>query len=1037
MYYVDSASSGGDGTTTATSGEHAAFATVSATNAGTYNSGDSILFKRGDTWRIDATLALSTAGITVGAYGTGNKPELWGSIDGKTLTWTDQGSNLWSTPITVTANDADHGNILWLRIATTDVDASFWNYTKRDTNHVNINGTTKMFAVEGSYPNQTLWVYGSSNPATWPILEIPVLENIIFMNSQITFNDIVAKYANYDIWSGEQADITLNRVEAYYFYGGSTANGITNHNVGSSTTVNDSVCLYGSGPAIAFGGSGPITVEVNDSEMGFANKGFAPGTTGTFVLNRCNIHNTAGIGIDGIGGLTVNSCKISTTGNYGIYSASGTGIVYNTTIYNPTTYGIYVAGTANLTLKNSIIYDTDGPALRLDATATYTGDNNIFWRDTNSTMTRFGATLYNRDSFSNYQTAVSPQDANSLATDPLFVSSSDFSLQDSSPAINAGTDVGLTTDYAGNSIYGLPDIGAYEYQPPYTSGTNEIDLGAGARIYGDGKFENISSTLGTTADLSVVPQASQTTKWLDLSKADGESAIIWESNHKKWEESSTTLGETDTLHVVGDLTTGKSYTLTIDGNPASEDPTTGNITSSDCVDSVCTADGTGKITFTYTGGYSEHTFDLNDDIPPVITITSPETGDTVSGDDTIIFSDSEPTDPECSVDNSTWINCTSTVTSFSDLTNWDDIEESDNFTLYMRDTDASGNQGTTSVASLTKADTQAPVRSGGLPSGILSSGTTSTTISLTTSETATCKYSTTSGTAYADMTNSLDTTNGTTHTKSISGLSDGNSYNYYVRCEDASHNTNDTDYLISFSVATPNTDNNTDDEKDLNIHNVKADSTESTITITWKTDHNTKSTVRYGKNKNLSEKKKDNDKEKKHKVTLKDLEPDTKYYFRIKATDSDDNENSSRIHSITTKPAPVLATSSSLNQSVSMENSTENQSAPASSENVTPNTCSYTIQQGDTLWGIAKKVYGDATQYQRITDLNSDLNTNTLKIGQELKLCDNNLTQQNSQNNSNSQGSNQQIQNPSQIETQNQTQPQKSNFRWWNPLSWF
>ncbi|HLP45558.1 MAG TPA: right-handed parallel beta-helix repeat-containing protein, partial [Candidatus Kapabacteria bacterium] len=827
MYYVDSASSGGDGTTTATSGEHAAFATISATNAGTYNSGDSILFKRGDTWRIDATLALSTAGITVGAYGTGNKPELWGSIDGKTLTWTDQGSNLWSTPITVTANDADHGNILWLRIATADVDASFWNYTKRDTNHVNINGATKMFAVEGSYPNQTLWVYGSSNPATWPILEIPVLENIIFMNSQITFNDIVAKYANYDIWSGEQADITLNRVEAYYFYGGSTANGITNHNVGSSTTVNDSVCLYGSGPAIAFGGSGPITVEVNDSEMGFANKGFAPGTTGTFVLNRCNIHNTAGIGIDGIGGLTVNSCKISTTGNYGIYSASGTGIAYNTTIYSPTTYGIYVAGTANLTLKNSIIYGTDGPALRLDATATYTGDNNIFWRDTNSTMTRFGATLYNRDNFSNYQTAVSPQDANSLATDPLFVSSSDFTLQNSSPAINAGVNVDLTTDYASNPIYGLPDIGAFEYQPPYTSGTNEIDVGAGARIYGDGKFENINSTSGTTADLSVVPQGSQTTKWLDITKADDESSILWESNHKKWKESSTTLGATNTLHTIGDLTVGKSYTLTIDGNPASEDPTTGNISSSDCVNSICTADGTGQIIFTYTGGYSEHTFDIDDDIPPVITISSPETSDTVSGDDTIIFTDTEPTDPECSVDNSAWVNCTSAATSFSALTNWDDISESDTLTLYMRDADASGNQGTASVSNLMKADMQAPVRSAGSPSEVLSSGTTSTTLNLTTSESATCKYSTASGTAYASMTESFTTSNGTAHTKNISGLSSGNSYSYYVRCQDLSENANDTDYLISFSIASvesndENTDEDNDDEKDLNIHSVKA-----------------------------------------------------------------------------------------------------------------------------------------------------------------------------------------------------------------------
>ena len=40
----------------------------------------------------------------------------------------------------------------------------------------------------------------------------------------------------------------------------------------------------------------------------------------------------------------------------------------------------------------------------------------------------------------------------------------DFSLKSSSPCINAGTNVGLTTDILGNSIKGTPDIGAYEYQ---------------------------------------------------------------------------------------------------------------------------------------------------------------------------------------------------------------------------------------------------------------------------------------------------------------------------------------------------------------------------------------------------------------------------------------------------------------------------------------------------------------------------------------------------------------------------------------------
>jgi len=632
---------------------------------------------------------------------------------------------------------------------------------------------------------------------------------------------------------------------------------------------------------------------------------------------------------------------------------------------------------------------------------------------------------------------------NDVSSEAVFTNSGaeDFSLQSTSPAIDAGTDVGLTADYAGNSIYGLPDMGAYEYQPPYTSGTNEIDTGAGARIYGDGKFENINSTSGTTADLSVVPQGSQTIKWLDISAPTGESNIVWEANHKEWKETSTTLGDTDTLHAIGDLTAGKSYTLKIDGSLA-----TANITGSDCSNGICTAGDDGEITFTYTGGYSTHTFDLSDDIAPIINITSPETGDNVSADDTNTFTDSEQTNPQCSLDNSHWVNCTSSVTSFSQLTGWSDIVEKGTFTLYMRDTDSAGNTGTASVANLTKADTHAPVRSDGSPSSELSSNTNSVTLSLKTDENATCKYSTTSNKSYADMGNTFSTTGEKVHSQTINNLSTGESFVYYVRCRDEAANTNDTDYLISFSIASTNTDENTDneendsndDKKDLNVHKVKAEATENTVTITWKTDHNSKSSVRYGTDRNLREKKKDKDKEKNHKMVLKDLLPDTKYYFRIKATDSDDNEDSSRIHSIKTLPKETTAI-----QTVSSSQSENPVQTPpetgnnTNSSNTTPSTCSYTVESGDSLWTIAKKVYGDATQYQKIIDLNPDSNTDTLKIGQELKLCDSNQAQEESQNNSGSGNSNQQNSNTNETSNSSQNQTEAKTFHWWNPFSWF
>lgn len=54
--------------------------------------------------------------------------------------------------------------------------------------------------------------------------------------------------------------------------------------------------------------------------------------------------------------------------------------------------------------------------------------------------------------------------ATSIVADPKLQSATDYRLRAGSPAINAGTDVGLTTDFLGKPVRGVPDIGAYEFQ---------------------------------------------------------------------------------------------------------------------------------------------------------------------------------------------------------------------------------------------------------------------------------------------------------------------------------------------------------------------------------------------------------------------------------------------------------------------------------------------------------------------------------------------------------------------------------------------
>ena len=87
-------------------------------------------------------------------------------------------------------------------------------------------------------------------------------------------------------------------------------------------------------------------------------------------------------------------------------------------------------------------------------------NNNLYYPNANN-PSMFYDIKYSYLSFLDWQN-LTGYDQNSITADPLFVSSnpqvaSDFKLQNNSPAIDAGIDVGFP--YLGNA----PDIGVYEY----------------------------------------------------------------------------------------------------------------------------------------------------------------------------------------------------------------------------------------------------------------------------------------------------------------------------------------------------------------------------------------------------------------------------------------------------------------------------------------------------------------------------------------------------------------------------------------------
>ena len=93
-----------------------------------------------------------------------------------------------------------------------------------------------------------------------------------------------------------------------------------------------------------------------------------------------------------------------------------------------------------------------------------------------------------------------------------------------------------------------------------------------------------------------------------------------------------------------------------------------------------------------------------------------------------------------------------------------------------------------------------PVISNLSPMRNLPAGTSQTTLQATTNETATCKYSQSAGKNFDTEMTAFSTTGATVHSTIVTGLQNGQSYNYYVKCRDTTGNTNLQDSQISFLV---------------------------------------------------------------------------------------------------------------------------------------------------------------------------------------------------------------------------------------------
>lgn len=141
---------------------------------------------------------------------------------------------------------------------------------------------------------------------------------------------------------------------------------------------------------------------------------------------------------------------------------------------------------------------------------------------------------------------------------------------------------------------------------------------------------------------------------------------------------------------------------------------------------------------------------------------------------------------------------------FTHSTQVSGFNEGETYKYYVKCSDGINNSNTDDYLISFKVevpdDVTPPVITVLYPYADLYYGTTETQLSVSTNESATCRYSTEGGVAYGSMKKNFTKQEANIHTAKVTGLVNGVYYAYYVRCKDAEGNVNTGDIMIRFRV---------------------------------------------------------------------------------------------------------------------------------------------------------------------------------------------------------------------------------------------
>lgn len=499
IYFVDAA--GGLDTAPGLSSA-SPWKTIVKVNNSVFSPGDQILFKRGGVWREQLTVPSSGASgnpIVFGAYGTGNAPKITGSdvVGG----WLLEGGNLYyKGGYTANPKNVGRNGTLLVNVGTkagvTDSSKWWWDGTNgrvyiygdpsadtvevgKRARAVNTNGksyvTLDSLNLEGGIDATIYCSYGSSDIT---------ISNDHIKNSVISI-DVSSGVGNNGLITGNHIEYAyINCITVY----ASAAKGwrIVNNEINNWGVVSAQI-LGGLSPQGIYMQMADGLIEHNHIHDG----GFQNGSDHCIYVENCpalirfnHLHHAWSTGVKANPSNNVQIYyNLIHDNDCGILSRNSMGMkIYNNVIYHNTNknlsghegFGIQVDGGTVAEIKNNIIAEN-----------AYWGNgaNQIFTRnggaiaaaDYNCVYFSGGGNLFSYQGVSYSWSAWQAQgfEAHGVNANPQLVNpaAGDYHLQATSPCAGAGSSLGLTLDYQGNSVGSPPCIGAYELPgiPPPTN----------------------------------------------------------------------------------------------------------------------------------------------------------------------------------------------------------------------------------------------------------------------------------------------------------------------------------------------------------------------------------------------------------------------------------------------------------------------------------------------------------------------------------------------------------------------------------------